>query len=70
MITDQGDAIGLISTATVDAGRVRDIAQKVAELDRQGAKRFILDLRQSCQRLAGGWRGSGESVHGQGPHRL
>ncbi len=45
LITDQGDAIGFISTVTVDAARVRDIAQKVEDLDRQGAKRFILDLR-------------------------
>jgi carboxyl-terminal processing protease len=48
LITDQGDAIGLISTATVDAARVRDISQKIADLDRQGAKRFILDLRHSA----------------------
>jgi carboxyl-terminal processing protease len=47
LITDQGDAIGLISTVSVDAARVRDIAQKIADLDRQGAKRFILDLRHS-----------------------
>ena len=47
LITDQGDAIGLISTVSVDAARVREIAQKVADLDRQGAKRFILDLRHS-----------------------
>jgi carboxyl-terminal processing protease len=45
LITDQGDAIGLISTVSVDAARVREIAQKVADLDKQGAKRFILDLR-------------------------
>jgi carboxyl-terminal processing protease len=33
----------------VDAARVRDIAQKIADLDRQGAKRFILDLRHSSE---------------------
>ncbi len=48
LITDHGDAIGLISTVSVDAARVREIAQKIAELDRQGAKRFILDLRHSA----------------------
>jgi carboxyl-terminal processing protease len=47
LITDQGDSIGLISTVSVDAGRVRDIAQRIADLDRQGAKRFILDVRHS-----------------------
>jgi carboxyl-terminal processing protease len=45
MIMDQGEAIGLISTVAVDPARVREIAQKVADLDKQGAKRFILDLR-------------------------
>jgi carboxyl-terminal processing protease len=49
LITDQGDAIGLVSTVSVDAARVRDIAQKIADLDRQGAKRFILDLRHSSE---------------------
>ncbi len=48
LITDHGDAIGYISTVSVDAARVREIAQKIAELDRQGAKRFILDLRDSA----------------------
>ena len=34
LITDQGDAIGLISTVSVDAARVRDISQKIADLER------------------------------------
>jgi len=45
LIMDQGEAIGLISTVSVDAARVREISQKIADLDKQGAKRFILDLR-------------------------
>jgi carboxyl-terminal processing protease len=49
MITDQGEAIGYVSTVTVDAASVKEIAQKVQDLDRQGAKRFILDLRRSCE---------------------
>jgi carboxyl-terminal processing protease len=49
MITDQGDAIGYVSTVTVNAASVKEIAQKVQDLDRQGAKRFILDLRHSCE---------------------
>lgn len=49
MITDQGESIGLVSTVIVDAASVKEIGQKIADLDRQGAKRFILDLRHSCE---------------------
>jgi carboxyl-terminal processing protease len=49
LITDQGDAIGLVSSVTVNAASVKEIAQRVEDLDRQGAKRFILDLRHSCE---------------------
>jgi len=49
MITDQGDPIGYVSAVTVNAASVKEIAQKVEDLDRQGAKRFILDLRHSCE---------------------
>ncbi len=49
MITDQGDAIGYVSTVMVNADTVKQIAQRVQDLDRQGAKRFILDLRRSCE---------------------
>jgi carboxyl-terminal processing protease len=46
LVTDQGpDAIGIISTATLQAGRAKDIAQKIADLEKQGAKRLMLDLR-------------------------
>jgi carboxyl-terminal processing protease len=46
LVTDQGpDPIGVISTSTLQAGRARDIAQKIADLEKQGAKRLILDLR-------------------------
>jgi carboxyl-terminal processing protease len=45
LITDQGDSIGLISTVALDAARLREITQKIEDLDKQGAKRFILDLR-------------------------
>jgi carboxyl-terminal processing protease len=46
LVTDQGpDAIGLITTSTLQAGRARDISQKIADLEKQGAKRLMLDLR-------------------------
>ena len=46
LITDQGpDPIGLITPSTLQAGRAKDIAQKVNDLEKQGAKRLMLDLR-------------------------
>jgi carboxyl-terminal processing protease len=46
LVTDQGpEPVGVISTLTLDAARVRDIGQKVSDLEKQGAKRFLLDLR-------------------------
>lgn len=46
LVTDQGpDAIGLITTSTLQAGRAKDIAQKISDLEKQGAKRLLLDLR-------------------------
>ncbi len=46
LVTDQGaDAIGVIQTVTLDAARVKEIATKIEDLQKQGAKRLILDLR-------------------------
>jgi len=46
LITDQGPApIGMIQTVTLSGDRVKEIAAKVAELEKQGAKKLILDLR-------------------------
>jgi carboxyl-terminal processing protease len=46
LVTDQGPApIGLIETVTLVPGRVKEIAAKIAELEKQGAKKFVLDLR-------------------------
>lgn len=46
LVTDEGpDPIGVISTATLQAGRAKDIAQKITDLQKQGAKRLMLDLR-------------------------
>jgi carboxyl-terminal processing protease len=46
LVTDQGPApIGLIQTVTLVQGRVKDIAAKIEELEKQGAKKLVLDLR-------------------------
>jgi carboxyl-terminal processing protease len=45
MVTDEGSPAGLISTVTLDDARVREIAQQVRNLEQQGAKRLVLDLR-------------------------
>ncbi len=46
MVNEPGkDPIGLIATYSLAPGRVKDIAAKVEELEKQGAKRLILDLR-------------------------
>jgi carboxyl-terminal processing protease len=46
LVTDEGpDPIGLITTSTLQAGRAKDISQKIADLEKQGAKRLLLDLR-------------------------
>lgn len=46
LVTDQGpDPVGLITVSTLQAGRAKDIAQKITDLERQGAKRLMLDLR-------------------------
>ncbi len=46
LVTDQGaDPIGLIETVSLGPGRAKEIAGKIEELQKQGAKRLILDLR-------------------------
>ena len=52
MLDDHGTQVGLVSAIAVDAASVKAIAQKVEELDRQGAQKFILDLRHSCEGTA------------------
>ncbi len=39
------DAVGILSVASLENGQVKDVAAKVGDLERQGAKRLILDLR-------------------------
>jgi carboxyl-terminal processing protease len=46
LVTDQGpDPIGLIMASTLQTGRAKDIATKINDLEKQGAKRLMLDLR-------------------------
>lgn len=46
LVADQGpDPVGLISTVSLSPAKVKEIGQKVADLQKQGAKKFILDLR-------------------------
>jgi len=49
MITDQGPApVGLIVAPTLRSGQVALVRQKVQDLEKQGAKKLILDLRFSA----------------------
>ncbi|HET8549544.1 MAG TPA: S41 family peptidase [Bryobacteraceae bacterium] len=41
------DQIGLIDVPALDSGKVKEIAAAVQHLERQGSKRFILDLRSN-----------------------
>lgn len=46
LVTDQGpDPVGLIQTVTLIPGRVKEIAAKIEDLEKQGAKKLVLDLR-------------------------
>ena len=45
LVTNQGTPAGVISTTALDAARVREVAQQVESLEKQGAKRIVLDLR-------------------------
>lgn len=46
LVTDQGaDPIGEVVVDSLAAGRTKEIAAKIADLQKQGAKKFILDLR-------------------------
>src|SRR5262249_7483217 len=44
--TDNGqDSVGIISASSLEQNHVKDIEAKIADLQKQGAKRLILDLR-------------------------
>jgi len=38
-------AVGIIEVQTLQAGRAKDVAAQIASLEKQGAKKFVLDLR-------------------------
>jgi carboxyl-terminal processing protease len=42
------DQVGLIQAASLEGNRVKDVAAKVDDLQKQGAKELILDLRHSA----------------------
>ena len=47
LVTDQGpDPVGLIQAVSLVPGRVKDIAAKIGDLEKQGAKKLVLDLRR------------------------
>jgi carboxyl-terminal processing protease len=46
LVTDQGpETVGVIQTYSLAKGRVQEVANQVEQLQKQGAKRFVLDLR-------------------------
>lgn len=45
MPASDGDGVGYIKAATLIPGKVKEVAAAVASLQRQGAKRLLLDLR-------------------------
>jgi carboxyl-terminal processing protease len=46
LVTNQGpEPIGVIQTVTLAPGRVKDVGTKIAELEKQGARKLVLDLR-------------------------
>jgi carboxyl-terminal processing protease len=46
LVTDQGpDPIGVIIAVNLVPGRVKEIAAKIQDLEKQGAKKLLLDLR-------------------------
>ena len=48
LLADPGqDSIGIIAASSLEQNHVKDIATKVGELEKQGAKRLILDLRHN-----------------------
>jgi carboxyl-terminal processing protease len=47
LVTDQGpDPVGLIQVLSLVPGRVKEIAAKIGDLEKQGALKLVLDLRR------------------------
>ncbi len=48
LVTDKGpEAVGVITVGALLEGRSKDVAQKIQDLQKQGAKKLMLDLRYS-----------------------
>jgi carboxyl-terminal processing protease len=48
LVSDPGqDPVGLIAASSLELNHVKDIATKIGELEKQGAKRLVLDLRHN-----------------------
>ena len=63
MVTDPGpDPVGVIQTYSLAKGRVAEIAAKVQDLQKQGAKRFVAGSADVRERQSGGGHRAGESV--------
>ncbi|HUA86676.1 MAG TPA: S41 family peptidase [Bryobacteraceae bacterium] len=45
LVTEQGQQVGVIQTYSLAPGRAKDIAAQIDALTKQGAQRFVLDLR-------------------------
>ncbi len=46
LVTTEGpDPIGVITVSNLQTGRAKEISQKISDLEKQGAKRLMLDLR-------------------------
>ena len=56
------DGIGYITVDSFPKGRTQEIAGKIKELQRQGAKKLLLDLRNSRRRRRGRGHRDGQSV--------
>jgi carboxyl-terminal processing protease len=47
LVTDQGpDPVGLIQVLSLVPGRVKEIAAQIGDLEKQGARKLVLDLRR------------------------
>lgn len=47
MITEKGTSIGYVASSTLQPGRLTTVRQRIQDLERQGAKSLILDLRNN-----------------------
>jgi carboxyl-terminal processing protease len=43
----EAEGVGVVTIARIDTAHVREVATKIADLEKQGAKKFILDMRRA-----------------------